>query len=113
MDSTSRASLGSSRVPVQPHCLALQLRLPAPLHPPDLVRRGRRSRHLKDRDLVVAGVAALEPDVPAVARAGVLDPALPEALLAGRRADVLLFGLGAGQQVDATARSKHFGPALW
>src|SRR5437879_1342852 len=62
-------------LPVQPHFLALQFRLPPLLHAYDVLSRRGRPRHFQDRHVIVAGFSALEAEVPTVTGLHIVLPA--------------------------------------
>src|SRR5436309_14751140 len=86
------------QVPIQSHLAALEFQLPPTLHLSCVVRRGRCSRHFKDRNLIITWITALERHVSTVACLEVLLPTPPEAFFTFRRANILVSCSGACQQ---------------
>src|SRR5947209_1974612 len=77
-----RTHHSTSWLPVQPHFLALQFRLPPLLHAYDVLFRRGRPRNFQDRHLIVAGFSALEAEVPTMTGLRIVLPAAPEAFAA-------------------------------
>src|SRR5690606_4672947 len=97
-------------VAIEPHLTALQFSLPARFHGEDVFDVCRRARPLENGHAIIAGIAALEPNVAAMAGAHITEPSPQKALSAEGRAHILLIRAWTGQQIYPAARAKRARP---